>query len=56
MLGAGFLEVAAADLVAGNLRRDRQHRHAAAVAVIQAVDQVQIAGAATAGANRQAAG
>ena len=37
------------------MRGDRQHRHAAALAVEQAVDQMQVARTAAAGANRQLA-
>src|SRR5580658_5473385 len=43
MRGIGFLEVAAAYLLAWNLGGDGQHRHAAAVAIVKAVDQVQVA-------------
>ena len=46
VLRMGFLEIASADLGRRNLRGDRQHRHARAVAVEQAVDEVQIARAA----------
>ena len=35
---------------------DRQNRHARAVTVEQAVDQVQVAGAAASGADREVAG
>ncbi|MCY1239023.1 hypothetical protein D9M72_517930 [compost metagenome] len=52
----GFLEVAAADLLTRNVRGDGQHRRARAVGVVQAVDQVQVAGAARAGADGQPAG
>ena len=38
------------------MRGDGEHRHARAVAVEQAVDQVQVAGAAAAGADRELAG
>src|SRR5258708_19951258 len=53
LVGMGFLKVVATDLLARNLRRNGQHRHAAAVAVVESVDQVHIAGPATSGANRQ---
>ena len=49
----GFLKVAAADFMAGDLRRDSEDRHTAAVTVVEAVDQMRISGTATAGAHRQ---
>ena len=52
----GLLEIAAADLAGRDLRGDRQHRRAAAVSVEQAVDEMQIARAAGAGADRELAG
>ena len=51
-----LLEVGAADLGARDLGGDRQHRNAAAMAVEQAVDQVQVARPAAAGADRELAG
>jgi len=51
----GGLEVVDADLAAGDVRGDRQHRRAAAMAVEQAIDQVQVARTAAAGAYRQLA-
>ena len=56
MLRVGLLKVCAADFVAWNLRGDGEHRNTAAVAVVESVDQVEISGTATAGANRQPAG
>ena len=56
MLRMGLLEVSAADLAAGNLRGDGEDRHTAAVAVVESVDQVQVAGTAAAGADRQSPG
>ena len=53
MLRVGFLKVAAADFMAGDLRRDSEDGHTAAVTVVEAVDQMQISGTATAGAYRQ---
>jgi len=47
----GLLEISGADLGRRDLSRNRQHWHARAVAVEQAVDEVQIAGAATASAD-----
>ena len=55
-LRMGLLEVFATDLVARNVRRDRQHRHAAAVGVEQAIDQVQVAWPAAGRAHRELAG
>ena len=52
----GRLEIVDADFGARDVGGDRQHRHAVALAIEQAVDQMQIARAATAGADRQAAG
>ena len=51
-----LLEIAAADFGGRNLRGDRQHRRAAAVRIEQAVDEMQIAGAARARAHRKLAG
>ena len=55
-LRMGFLEIAGTDLRRRNVRGDGKHRHAGAVAVEQAVDEVQVAGSATAGADREFAG
>ena len=46
-----LLKIVAANFLAGNVRRNRQHRHAAAMAVVKAVDQMQIARPAASGAN-----
>jgi hypothetical protein len=54
--GMGGLEVVDADLLARNMGGDRQHRHAAAMAVVEPVDEVQVAGPAAAGADRELAG
>ncbi len=51
-----FLEIVGADLGGGNVRGDGEHRHTRAVAVEQAVDQVQIARAAASRADRELAG
>ena len=45
-----LLEIVRTDLGGGDLRRDRHHRHARALAVEKTVDEVQIARAAAAGA------
>ena len=52
----GFLKIAAADFGRRDLRGNGEHRHARAVAIEQAVDQVQIARSAAAGADRELAG
>ena len=44
------------DLRARNVRRDGEHRDATAVTVVQPVDQMEVPGAATSGADRQPAG
>ena len=51
--GVGLLEIAAADLLARDMRRDRQHRHPGAVGVEQAVDEMEVARPAAGGAHRQ---
>ena len=53
MFGTSFLKVSAPDFVAGNLRSDREHRDPAAVAVIETVDQMQVARAAAPRAHRE---
>src|SRR6516164_13726 len=53
ILGVGFLEIPGPDLVRRDVRRYGEYRHARAVAVEQAVDQVQIARPAAAGAERK---
>jgi hypothetical protein len=55
MFRVGLLEVPAANFIAGDLRRDGQDRNPVSVTVVESVDQVQISGTATAGANRQPA-
>ena len=46
LLWMRFLEVGAADLGARDVRGDRQDRNAAALAIVQAVDEMEVAGAA----------
>ncbi len=48
-----LLKISAADFSAGYLRGDGQHGHAAALAIVETVDQMQIARTAAPGANRQ---
>src|ERR1700682_471968 len=55
LLGMGFLEIARADLGRGNVSRDGHTRRPRAVAVEQAIDQVQVARTATSGADRETA-
>ena len=52
----GRLEIINADLGARNVRRYREDRRSAAVAVEQAVDQMQISRSAAPGADSQFAG
>ena len=52
MFRVGFLKIAAANFVAGNLRRNREDGDTVALAVVETIDQMQIAGTATSGANR----
>ena len=56
LLRACFLKIVAANFAAGDLRGNGEHGDAAAVAIIEAVDEVQIAGAATAGAHGKLSG
>ena len=56
LLGVGLLEITAADLLARDVRRDRQHRDPAAVGVEQAVDEMQVPRAAAGGAYGQLPG
>src|SRR5260370_806747 len=49
----GLLKVSTTDFAARNLRGDRQNGNAAAMTVVEAVDQVQVPGTTTPGADRQ---
>ena len=51
----GFLEIACADLGRRDLRSDGEHGHPRAVAVEQAVDEMEVAGTAAAGADGELA-
>src|ERR1700704_2497872 len=51
-----FLKVAAADFLTWNLRGDGENGNAATVAIVKPVDQMQVAGSATARADREASG
>jgi hypothetical protein len=51
-----LLEVVRTDFRARDVRGDRQHRNPAALRVVETVDQVQVARAAAAGADRQLSG
>ena len=52
MFGMRLLKISTANFVAGNLGGDGEDRDAAAVAIVETIDQVEVAGAATAGADR----
>src|ERR1700761_7790319 len=52
----GCLKIVDPDLAARDVRGDRQDRHAAALAIEQPIDQMQIAGTAAAGAHGKVAG
>ena len=56
LLRVRLLEVLGADLGARDVRRDREHRHAAALRVEEAVDQMQVARSAAARADRKLSG
>ncbi len=47
MFGMRLLKITAADFIAGNLRGNGQDRNAAAVAVVEPVDQMQVSRTAT---------
>ena len=47
----GFLKIGCTDLRGWNVRGDRQHRHARAMAIEQAVDEMEVAWSATSGAD-----
>src|SRR5271165_6325591 len=53
MLGMSLLEIPAAYFRTRNLRGDRQDGHAAAMAIIKAINQMQISRPTTAGADGQ---
>jgi hypothetical protein len=56
VLRVGLLEVAAADLAGREMRGNTEHRHARPVTIEQPVDEMQVAGPAAAGANRELPG
>jgi hypothetical protein len=51
-----LLEVSTTDFNAWNLRRDGENRHTTALAIVKAIDQVQVSGTAASGAYSQFAG
>ena len=53
MLRMSLLKVSAADFVTRNLSGNGQDGDAAAMTIVEAVDQVQVPGTAASGANRQ---
>ena len=56
VLRVGLLEVSAADLIGGDLRGNGENGYAAPVAIVEPVDQVEVARAAAAGADGELAG
>jgi hypothetical protein len=52
-LGMGLLEKAGTNSLRRDMRRNAEHRDPRAVAVEQAVDEMQVAGSATASADRE---
>src|SRR5207249_1352365 len=56
MFRMGFLKISATDFITRDLRRNGQNRHPTAVRIIEAIDQMEIAGSATSGADSQASG
>jgi hypothetical protein len=55
-LGMSLLEIVRTDLHGRDLRRDRHHGNARALAVEETVDEMEVTGAAAAGADREVAG
>lgn len=56
VLWLGLLEVVAGDFLAGNLCGNSQHRHAIAMAIVQAIEEVRVPWSAAAGTHRKIAG
>src|SRR5260370_12468258 len=56
MLGIGLLKISAANFLARNLCGDGEDWNAAALTVVEAVNQMHVAGATTSGTYRQLAG
>jgi hypothetical protein len=56
VFGMSLLEVSTPDFGTGNLRRDGENGDAAALAIVKAVDQMQVSGSAASGAYSQFAG
>jgi hypothetical protein len=56
MLGMRLLKIRASNLIAWNLRGDGKHRNTTALAVIETIDQMQIAGTATPRADSKLSG
>src|SRR6202035_3296568 len=53
MFCMGLLKISAPDFIAWNLRRNSENRNTAAMAVVEPIDQMQVAGTAATGAYRQ---
>src|ERR1700738_5092045 len=51
-----FLKIGASYFIAGDVRGNGQHRHPAAMTIVEAINRVHIARAAASGADRQFAG
>jgi hypothetical protein len=56
MFRVGFLKITTSELIAWNLRCNRQHRNTAAMAVVESVDQMQVTWTTTSSAHRQIPG
>jgi hypothetical protein len=56
MFGVSFLKIPAADFVAWNLRGNGQDGHAATMAVVEPVDQMQVGGTAASSTDGQSPG
>jgi hypothetical protein len=56
MFRVRFLEVAGADFAAWDLRGDRKNRHPVPMAIEQAINKMEVARTATAGADRELSG
>ena len=56
VLGVSLLKIVAADLETGDLRGNGEDRDAAAVAIVKAIDEMEISGTTAAGANGKFSG
>src|SRR5271166_2062317 len=53
LVGVRLLKIRASDFAAGDVRGNGQHRHAAAMTIVETIDKVHVSRAATSGADRQ---